>query len=77
MGIRDDGEWGRTWILENFINSDEFSRDIEIDLVETKEEQHFITDAELDQYRYNHPYWQKRKIDEETMIKFDLGYDRY
>lgn len=76
MGIHDDGEFGRTWILENFLNSEEFTRDININLVETKPEQHYVSDEELDKYRYTHPYWQKRKIDEATMIKFDLGYDR-
>lgn len=78
MGVRDDGEYGRQWLLDNFINVDDNSRELNFDFerTEQKEEQHFVSDEELDQFRWSHPYWAKRKIDEQTCIKFDLGYDR-
>lgn len=76
MGIHDDGEWGRNWILENFLNSEEYSRDIKLDIYgEEDNKVNVVSEELLDTYRYNHPYWQKRKIDEATMIRFDLGYD--
>lgn len=41
-------------------------------------EGHFVTEEELDKYRYTHPYWKKRGITDEEIIElFDLGYDRY
>jgi hypothetical protein len=37
----------------------------------------YVTEQELDSYRYYHPYWKKRKITNEYIIElFDLGYDK-
>ena len=37
----------------------------------------YITEEELDSYRYYHPYWKKRGITDEYIIElFDLGYDK-
>lgn len=37
----------------------------------------FVSEEELDSYRYFHPYWAKRKITDESLIElFDLGYDK-
>lgn len=36
----------------------------------------FVSEEELDSYRWMHPYWAKRKITDERIIElFDLGYD--
>jgi len=36
----------------------------------------YVTEEELDKYRYTHPYWKKRGITDENIIElFDLGYD--
>ena len=74
----DGGEFGRQWLLDNFINYEDDSRDMKLDFDRTpqKEKYNIVTEEELDSYRYTHPYWQKRKIDEKTCIRFDLGYDR-
>ena len=37
----------------------------------------FVSEEELDRYRYTHPYWAKRGITNDAIIElFDLGYDR-
>lgn len=37
----------------------------------------FVSEEELDRYRYYHPYWGKRGITDEWIIElFDLGYDK-
>ena len=37
----------------------------------------FVTEEELDKYRYYHSYWTKRGITDENIIElFDLGYDK-
>lgn len=37
----------------------------------------FVSEEELDKYRYYHPYWAKRGITDEEIIElFDLGYDK-
>jgi len=36
----------------------------------------YVTEEELDKYRYTHPYWKKRGITDASIIElFDLGYD--
>ena len=41
-------------------------------------EQYFgeITEEELDKYRYIHPYMYERKLTDEIIERFDIGYDR-
>ena len=36
----------------------------------------FIDDEELDKYRYIHPYMYERKLNDEIIERFDIGYDR-
>ena len=36
----------------------------------------FISDEELDKYRYIHPYMYERKLTDEIIERFDIGYDR-
>lgn len=37
----------------------------------------YVSELELDSYRYYHPYWKKRGVvDEEIIELFDLGYDK-
>ena len=78
MGVNDDGEFGRRWLLDNFINVLSNERNFTLDLSRDthKDKVYYVSDEELDKYRYTHPYWAYRKIDEATCIKFDLGYDK-
>ena len=37
----------------------------------------FVTEEELDEYRWTHPYWAKRGITDDRIIElFDLGFDK-
>lgn len=80
FGRYDDlaGSFGWSWILKNFATVQVESRkDIDLDFVRGKEKKvDYVPDAELDEYRYYHPYWARRKIISEDLIElFDLGYD--
>ena len=38
---------------------------------------HFVSEEELDSYRWTHPYWEFRGVTDDWVIElFDLGYDR-
>ena len=37
---------------------------------------HFVTEQELDKYRYFHPYMYKRGLTDEIIELFDIGYDK-
>lgn len=39
-------------------------------------DRHFITEEELDKYRYIHPYMYERGLTDEIIERFDIGYDR-
>lgn len=86
------GKWGMRWILKNFATVKVEERaDVEIDLERnhttnknsvldnSADNKHssFVTEEELDSYRYYHEYWTKRGIIDDDIIElFDLGYDK-
>lgn len=78
IGKNDDGEFGREWLLTNFINTEDEDREIDLGLDDSynTQEVQIVPESELKRYRYYHPYWGKRKIPESICIKFDLGFDK-
>ena len=85
------GRWGMKWILKNFSTVQvEERKDVEIDLARNNisnksdvldssdsNKSNYVTEEELDSYRYYHEYWTKRGITDENIIElFDLGYDK-
>ena len=78
------GAFGWNWLLKNFLTiSIEERKDIDLDFTRSRDTtdnircENYVTEEELDEYRYTHPYWAKRKITDTDLIElFDLGYDR-
>lgn len=79
FGYDDKGKHGTDWLIQNFITlTIENRKKIELDLARehtTKEKKEYITEEELDSYRYYHPYMYKRKMTNEVIELFDVGYD--
>ena len=74
------GAWGWTWLLKNFATSSiEERRAVTLDFERNYKHKNldnsFITEDELDKYRYIHPYMYKRKLTDEIIELFDVGYD--
>lgn len=73
------GVKGWQWLLKNFATVSIIQRkDIDIDLdraTKTKTET-YVSEKELDSYRYTHPYMYKRKLTDEIIELFDIGYDK-
>lgn len=75
-------KFGWSWLIKNFATvSIEERKDIELDLERGPKSDEpspeYVTEEELDKYRYYHRYWKKRKITDENIIElFDLGYDK-
>lgn len=82
------GKEGWKWLLKNFATiSREERKDVELDFYRKPDSRHtdnydsiidtdYVSEKELDSYRYYHPYWEKRGITDEDIIElFDLGYD--
>lgn len=77
FGYNDKGEYGKRWILENFVSMEtEKRKSFSLNLSRVKPKQVFVTEEELDTYRYFHPYMYKRKLTDEIIEKFDVGYDK-
>ena len=79
FGHGDDMKFGWNWLLKNFLTiSVEERKDIPLDLdrkalynVTTS----YISEEELDTYRYTHPYMYQRGLTDEVIELFDIGYD--
>lgn len=86
FGHKDFGLFGRQWLLKNFASiSVEDRKDIKLDFSRNNrsitndsstKQKKYVSEEELDSYRYYHPYWGKRGITNENIIElFDLGFD--
>ena len=80
FGYDDMGLYGSRWLIRNFLTiSVEERPDIELDMSRGRKEVkcEYVSEEELDEYRYYHPYWTKRGIVSDWILNlFDLGYDR-
>lgn len=75
------GKFGWQWLIKNFATVQIENRtDIKLDFsrnVKPIKKSVYVTEEELDKYRYYHWYWEKRKITNKDIIElFDLGYDK-
>lgn len=79
---RDDlGLFGKQWLLKNFATLEiEERKDIVLNYSRSKvtinNDVKYVSEEELDKYRYYHPYMYKRKLTNEIIELFDIGYDK-
>lgn len=79
----DNGQFGKEWLAKNFVTLEiEERKPIELNLQRNKqtksensEPHEIITEEQLDSYRYTHPYMYKRKLTDDVIDIFDIGYD--
>lgn len=86
FGHDDDvvGKFGWQWLLRNFATVQvEERKDVELDFLRNSgnktvidRDKRFVTEQELDKYRYFHPYMYKRGLTDEIIELFDIGYDK-
>lgn len=74
------GSFGWSWLLKNFLTvSIQERKDIGLDFVRRGSEQEikqYVSEEELESYRYYHPYMYQRKLTDEIIELFDIGYDK-
>lgn len=74
------GQFGWEWLLKNFLTIQVESRkEIPLELSRNRnqtENRQYVSEAVLDSFRYTHPYHYKRKLTDEIIEKFDLGFDK-
>ena len=79
FGYEDNGAYGEKWLLENFISFETYERPkLELNLTrEHKIEQvTYVTEDELSRYRYYHPYMYQRKLTNDVIHRYEVGYQR-
>lgn len=81
FGYDDLGLYGSKWIIKNFLTLKVESRDdLELDFERNTQintiKQQYVSEEELSSYRYTHPYMYERKLTDEIIDLFDIGYDR-
>lgn len=75
LGYNDNGEKGLNWIINNIEHNQLEQRNLDIFLNREKEKINYISEQELDTYRYYHQYMFDRKLTKEIINKFDVGFD--
>lgn len=84
FGHTDDivGKFGWQWLLRNFATVEvEERKSVTVDFSRNginnrySNKLPFVTEEELDKYRYVHPYMYKRGLTDEIINLFDIGYD--
>lgn len=74
------GKFGWRWLLKNFATIQvEERKDVELNFnrndYRVLDNHKYVTEEELDKYRYIHPYMYKRGLTDEIIDLFDIGYD--
>ena len=75
-------KFGWNWLLKNFLTiSIEERKDIPLDLernalYNVNDSKEYVSEEELDKYRYTHPYMYHRGLTDEVIELFDIGYDK-
>lgn len=79
FGYDDQGAFGTKWLFKNYVSIEIENRPMLQMLplsrkVAAKEKPIYISEEELDSYRYYHEYMAKRKLTMPIIEKFDVGY---
>lgn len=80
FGRDDKGEFGKHWLIRKFISIEINERPVlqlNFDRKQPKaQEIEYVSEEELDSYRYTHPYLYQRGMTDEIIELYDLGYDK-
>lgn len=83
------GKFGWKWLLKNFaVTEIEERKNVDLDFARSgiysnnskrnrsnSNTDNFVSEEELDSYRYTHPYMYKRGLTDEIIETFDIGFD--
>ena len=80
FNVNDFGQYGLNWLKNNFLGDILADRKLYINLdrksVKMDSINNYIDEKELVNYRYIHPYMYERKMTDEVIEIFDIGYDK-
>jgi DNA primase len=77
--MNDGGKYGERWLKRKFNSVEIETRDLNISFDRNAKRQHrtsnFVSESELSKYRYYHSYMYERKLTDDIIELFDIGYD--
>lgn len=80
FNVNDFGQYGLNWLKNNFLGDILADRKLYINIdrksVKIDSNKNYIDEKELVNYRYIHPYMYERKMTDEVIEIFDIGYDK-
>lgn len=81
FGFNDLGKYGQKWLLKHFGGFEDTSyRKLNLNFdrasFQADSKQDFVSEEELESYRYTHPYMYQRGLTDEIIEKYDIGYDK-
>jgi len=82
LGYNDKGMFGYKWLMRNYVSiAVDERKGIELNMERGKHAAEVtdvaeISEEQLQQYRYIHPYMKRRKLTENVIEYFDVGYDK-
>lgn len=82
FGYDDGGDFGKKWLMEHcrysyLTERRELGKVVPITTIKKENKKEiFVSEEELASYRVFHPYMFQRKLTEEVIKKFDIGFDR-
>lgn len=79
LGYNDSGLEGEKWLIKTFYDNLYESREkfsLDLDREVKKPIKRYVSEAELEKYRYYHNYMWKRKLTREIVNEFDIGFDK-
>jgi DNA primase len=78
FGYNDLGVYGTKWLMQSYVSVEVDKRKpLNLNLSRTKDtlKREYISEEELSNYRYTHPYMYQRKLTNAVINFFDVGYD--
>lgn len=80
FGYDDQGMFGYKWLMRNYVTIEvderpKLSVDMRRNVTQNNENLQEISEEQLKQYRYIHPYMKQRKLTDKVINYFDVGYD--
>ena len=76
FGYQDGGRFGSRWLSSNFSNSNIKERHSILGHNHKSQKViEYVSEEELSKYRFYHPYMYKRKLTDEIIELFDIGFD--
>lgn len=75
FNVDDNGEYGRQWLSKRFNVKEQVIREQVVKEIKPQVEELENYEAVLEKYRFIHPYMKERKLTDEVIELFDIGYD--